>query len=59
MVPVDSSAARIPFPGVPMYAALAISSSAFHFINSSWNNNITISDEEQDYRNKTKNSEHY
>lgn len=27
MVPVDSSAARIPFPGVPMYAALAMSSS--------------------------------
>lgn len=28
IVPVDSSAARIPFPGVPMYAALAMSSSA-------------------------------
>lgn len=27
MVPVDSSAARIPFPGVPMYVAFLISSS--------------------------------
>jgi hypothetical protein len=30
IVPVDSSAARIPFPGVPMYAALAMSSSEKH-----------------------------